>query len=49
MLLNASHAPHSGTVAMEHSRSQDKDGWGKRRDESRTCLLDSILEQCLWM
>ena len=30
---------------LEHSRPQDKDGWGKRRDESRNSLLDSILEQ----
>ena len=35
---------------LEHSRPQDEDGWGKkRRDEFRTCLLISILEQCLWM
>ena len=34
---------------LEHSRPQEEDGWGKRRSESRTCLPDSILEQCLWM
>ena len=32
---------------LDHSRSQEEDRWDKRRDESRTCLLESILEQCL--
>ena len=34
---------------LEHSRPQDEDGWGKRRDNFGTCLLNSILEQCIWM
>ena len=34
---------------LEHSRPQDEDGLGKRRDNFGTCLLNSILEQCIWM